>query len=735
MTWRVLHRWLGLVAGAVALVLGVTGVILALDPMVDTLKSAPVPAGLPVSTLVQRVSATIPGAEEIRRLPTGDIVVYAFDGNRASASYVDAADGRVLGEYQPSAPLRWIRNLHRSFLLDDAGRIAAAGIALAMLLMSLSGLVLLARRMGGWRRLAGRVRGSLLQRIHVTSGRLLVAVLLLSSITALYMSAATFGLVTVERDGDPDVMSNVNVHADLPGHELPLLQKLPVAELRKLSFPYRGDPEDSWKVVTEHGAGWIDRHTGQTLAWEDTLTAKRLHDWVMLLHTGEGTVVWALVLATLGASIPLFWVSGLMLWRQARRQTPRMTDNSALSQADILIFVASENGSTWGFAQALHRALVRNGHRAHTSGVERFQTAAATRQVLVLAATYGDGQAPAHAARALERIARQPAGSAPVTVLGFGDRQFPAFCAFAEALDQALRTRGWPQLLPLERIHQQSAQQFMRWSEALGQALGESLPLDYVPQVPPTTPLTLISRQDFAGELGQPATILRFTWPPQHWLDRLRGRGLPHFEAGDLVGVLAPGSSVPRYYSLASGYRDGFLEICVRRMPDGLCSTYLHALQAGDAIRAFIRPNPGFGLDGSRQPVVLIGAGTGVAPLAGFIRGNRRHQPMHLYFGARDPARDFYFGKEIQAWLGDRRLASLRTAFSRTPDGGGYVQDALRRDATRVRELIARGAIVRVCGSRAMAQGVVETLNDILRTVSLNVQQLKAGGRYAEDVF
>ncbi|MBS0542261.1 MAG: oxidoreductase, partial [Proteobacteria bacterium] len=90
---------------------------------------------------------------------------------------------------------------------------------------------------------------------------------------------------------------------------------------------------------------------------------------------------------------------------------------------------------------------------------------------------------------------------------------------------------------------------------------------------------------------------------------------------------------------------------------------------------------------------------------------------------------------EIQAWLGDRRLASLRTAFSRTPDGGGYVQDALRHDATRVRELIARGAIVRVCGSRLMAQGVVETLDDILRTVSLSVQQLKVGGRYAEDVF
>lgn len=735
MFWRVLHRWLGLGAGAVALVLGVTGMILALDPIVDAAKSVSAPVSLPVSTLVERVSATVPGAEEIRRLPAGDVVVYGFDGDRARAFYVNPIDGRVIGEYQPSAALHWMRNLHRSFLLDDVGRIAAAGIALSMLLISMSGLVLLARRMGGWRHLAGRVRGSPLQRIHVTSGRILVAALLLSSITALYMSAATFSLVSVERELDPDVMSNVQVQAELPGHELPLLQSLPVAELRKLNVPYRDDPEDTWKVATDRGEGWIDRHTGQTLAWEDAPATQRIHEWVVLLHTGEGTVVWALVLVVLGASIPVFWVSGLMLWQQARRRMPRIEDNSALPQANVLIFVASENGSTWGFAQALHRALVRNGHRVHTSGLEHFQAGASTRHILVLAATYGDGQAPAHASRALERIARQPAGSAPVAVLGFGDRQFTAFCAFAEALDQALCARGWPQLLPLERIHQQSVQQFMRWGEALGQALGESLTLEYVPQVPPTTSLTLVSRQEFAGEIDQPATILRFTWPAQHWLDRLRGRGLPHFEGGDLVGVLPPGSSVPRYYSLASGYRDGFLEICLRRLPEGLCSTYLHALQPGDTIRAFIKSNPGFALDGSRKPVLLVGAGTGVAPLAGLIRGNRRHQPMHLYFGARDPARDFYFGREIHDWLADHRLSALNTAFSRTPDGGGYVQDALRRDAARVRDLVSRGAIIRVCGSRSMAQGVVETLNDILRSVSLNVQQLKAGGRYAEDVF
>lgn len=108
---------------------------------------------------------------------------------------------------------------------------------------------------------------------------------------------------------------------------------------------------------------------------------------------------------------------------------------------------------------------------------------------------------------------------------------------------------------------------------------------------------------------------------------------------------------------------------------------------------------------------------------------------MHLFFGARDPARDFYFGPEMERWLTAGQLATLRTTFSRVDAGGGYVQDALRRDAVRVQELMRQGAIVRVCGSRPMAQGVTEALNEILGAVKLNVQQLKARGRYAEDVF
>lgn len=735
MSWKAIHRWLGLTVGSLAVLLGVTGAILAMDPVQQSWQAPAAPADLPVATLVERVTRTTSGVEEIRRLPSGAIVVFSFTGDQPQASYIDPADGRVLEPWQASALPRWVKNLHRSLLLGDLGRWGAAAIALAMGVLCISAGVLLLRRMGGWRRLTARVRGSLAQRLHVLAGRVVLLVLCLSSVTALTMSASTLGLVALDARAEPDVLSVPSGKPALPGEQVAELQERKLGDLRKLNFPAAADAEDTWKIVTTQGQGWIDCYSGRMLAWRDATLAQRVNDLAVLLHTGNTAWPWAVVLGLAGASVLLFWWSGVVIWWQARRQEPRITGNAGLAQADVLIFVASEGGSTWGFAQTLHKALSQHGHRVHTSALENFQTTLATRLVFVLAATYGEGQAPAHASQCLAAIAQLPPGTVPVTVVGFGDRQFPAFCAFAKALDDALRANAWPALLPLECIHQQSSQQFARWGSSLAAALGVPLVLEHVPQVPPTTTLTLTGRQDFGVGSPQATAILRFQWPASGAGARRRGQALARFDAGDLVGIVPPGSAVPRYYSLASGWKDGFLEICVRQMPGGQCSTHLLGLQVGEQITAYIRPNPGFALPRTRRPVLLIGAGTGVAPLAGFIRRNDQGVPMHLYFGGRDPGQDFYFASELQRWLAQGRLRHLRTAFSRVPHGGGYVQDALRNDAELVRSLMVQGAIVRVCGSRAMAQGVAEALDTVLAPLHLNVAQLKTKERYAEDVF
>ncbi|WP_307719064.1 hypothetical protein [Massilia glaciei] len=165
-----------------------------------------------------------------------------------------------------------------------------------------------------------------------------------------------------------------------------------------------------------------------------------------------------------------------------------------------------------------------------------------------------------------------------------------------------------------------------------------------------------------------------------------------------------------------------------------MCSTYLHRLRPGDCIEAFIQPNPQFRPATGKVPVILIGAGTGIGPLARFIRNNTGKHPMYLYWGGRDPDTDFLYEPELRNYLADRRLTQLHTAFSRTTNGT-RVQNRLMEDAENLRTLINNGGQVLVCGSSAMAGNVRLALDAILAPLKLSVRTLKAGGRYREDVF
>ena len=158
------------------------------------------------------------------------------------------------------------------------------------------------------------------------------------------------------------------------------------------------------------------------------------------------------------------------------------------------------------------------------------------------------------------------------------------------------------------------------------------------------------------------------------------------------------------------------------------------ALEPGDSMAAFLRPNPTFHADRSAAPLILIGAGTGIGPLAGFTRANTRMRPIHLFFGMRHPDSDFLYGEDFANWQAQGHLTRLVTAISRGAKPH-HVQDALRAEGAEVARLIRGGARVMVCGGREMAAGVADALTDILAPVGLTPIALKAQGRYVEDVY
>lgn len=733
---RLLHRWPGLLAAVLLVALSLSGAALSVFPALEAASAPASVGGQSVADLAGKVLAAHPTVEQIRRAPSGRITAYWMEGGIPGAAVIDPATGQDAGSADPSPVQEWLTDFHRALFLDDPGRWTMAVAAGAMLVLAVSGAFLVAQRQGGWGRWFAPLRGPLAGRWHSEVARLAVVTLALSSVTALWMTASTFDLIPAD-EANPAFPAAVSGDIGMDPATMPALADIAVADLRDLTFPYAGDATDAYAVTTSGGAGYVDQGTGQMLDWQAPGPWARMGEWIYLLHTGEGAALWGLVLGLLTLAAPVLAVTGALVWLARRKTRPGLKGMAAADRAETILLVASEGGTTWGFAQSLGQALQKAGQSVHLGPLSSFQPEryGRARRIIVMAATWGDGDAPTAARGMAERIARlTPLPGVPLTVLGFGDRSFPAYCAFAEALDRAARLAGWDALLPLDRIDRQSAQAFARWSRTLGAAMGIALEVTHQPALPRTAPLTLTARRDYGEAVQAPTAILRFALPRASILDRLRGRALPRFRPGDLLGILPEGSSVPRFYSLASGTADGFAEIVVSRHPGGLCSGQLIALQPGQGIRAFVRPNPGFQPDGGSAPLLLIGAGTGIGPLAGFIRANRSRRPIHLWFGARHPQADYLYDADLRDWAAEGRVAAVSTAFSRLATRQ-HVQDRLRSEAEAIRLLMAEGAQVMVCGGRDMAKGVREAMAEIIAPLGLTLEALKAGGRYAEDSY
>ena len=733
---RALHRWPGLLAIALVTILALSGAALSVFPAAERIAAPQADRTLTVAALADRIQAVYPVVEQIRRSPSGRVTAYWFDQGAPGAAVIDPATGEGVGSADPNQALRWLTNLHRSLFLGDGGRIAMAAGAAAMLVLSLSGAAMVARRAGGWRYWFARLRGPLAGRLHVEIARIAVVGLVLSSATGLWMTASTFDLLP---DGGVLPADPAEVSGEIgfaPG-QMAMLRQTPVADLRELSFPYPGDATDVFTLKTDRGTGYLDQGDGALLAWADLTGWERVSETIYILHTGQGAATLGLVLGIMALGVPAMGVTGVLVWLAGQRGRPRIRGNQPAGRAETVLLVGSEGGSTWSFAATLHAALTDAGQSVHVGPMSGFapECYANAKRIILLAATYGDGAAPATANGFLDRLgAVDPAPDIPLAVLGFGDRSFPAYCAFAEGVAAAAKAKGWPKLLPLDTIDRQSPQDFARWGRALGSVLGLDLELSHQPVLPKTGTLTLVSRRDYGAELQAPTAILRFALPRATLWQHLIGAGFARFRAGDLIGVLPEGSAVPRLYSLASGRRDGFVEIVVKKHPGGLSSGQLTALEPGDTVTAFLRPNPGFRPGRGRAPLILIGAGTGIGPLAGFVRGNGCGRPIHLFFGMRHKGSDFFYGDDLATWQDEGRLTRLVTAVSRGARPR-YVQDALRGEAAQVADLIRNGARVMVCGGRDMAAGVADALAEILAPAGLTPAALKAEGRYVEDVY
>ncbi|QIW14974.1 sulfite reductase [Pasteurellaceae bacterium RH1A] len=224
----------------------------------------------------------------------------------------------------------------------------------------------------------------------------------------------------------------------------------------------------------------------------------------------------------------------------------------------------------------------------------------------------------------------------------------------------------------------------------------------------------------------------------------------------DLSEVLA--NLTARAYSISSCGKThpDYVDLCIRhiyytlgeRNYQGTASHYLASLQAGQKVQIFAKANPNFRLpEALKSPIVMIGAGTGIAPAIGFLQSlEAQGSPVasYLFFGERHQAKDFLYEAELEAFKAKGVLTELFTAFSRDQAEKIYVQDALKAEADLVWSLIKEGAYFYVCGSKAMSKALDEALIEIADRVGGQpyvddfnniVAELVAAGRLLRDVY
>jgi len=241
-----------------------------------------------------------------------------------------------------------------------------------------------------------------------------------------------------------------------------------------------------------------------------------------------------------------------------------------------------------------------------------------------------------------------------------------------------------------------------------------------------------------------------------HILDILNRFPATGIEPAKLLAGLRP--LQPRLYSIASSLAAAPDEVhltvsTVRyNLHDiprtGVASGQLASLTDEDAtLPVYIQPSAHFHLPANDVPIIMIGAGTGVAPYRAFMQQREAEAApgrSWLFFGERHFRSDFLYQVEWQALLKSGALSRMDVAFSRDGADKVYVQDRLREQGRDIYAWLEEGAQIYVCGDAThMAPDVHSALAGIVAThgglsheaANEYLAELQRDRRYLLDVY
>lgn len=520
-----LHWFLGISAGTVLALMGLTGATLsfedellrALNPGFAAVATqhADGASALPLDTLVATlVDDRSTALQRLRVDATGQRPSVArFEGGRDNWLYFDPYTGQRFDTLRGQGFFDFMEDLHRRLAAGERGQLITGICAIILLFFVLSGLYLRwPRQWGNWRtwlsvewKHSGR---SFLWSLHSVVGTWVLPVYLLVVLTGLWWSFDWYrtGLTrllggeqttaaALQGEGGLDMQ---RVQASL--YALPGVREGYI----DLRLPPRGDRPLTARVMAagqaHHDRAYdvlqLDPSTGRILqhqAYADMAGGEQVMGSMFALHSGSFFGLPGKIIVMVSSLLMvLFFVTGWMLYldrrakkravRASRIQMPLPTPTTSDAGPAWLVSFASQSGQAEQLAWRAASHLQAAGISVQVQPLARIdcQQLQQTRRALFVLSTFGDGEAP-DSARAFERKVLAQTQALPelgYAMLALGDRQYQSFCGFARRVDHWLGEQGAAALFPCIDVDGDDPRAMQRWQDQLATLTGvEAAPL------------------------------------------------------------------------------------------------------------------------------------------------------------------------------------------------------------------------------------------------------------------